>query len=605
MFSPPNLAEILGKISDGICVFTGNGEIEYTNEKASQLWNSPDDEFQLKVKAAFNDRAARRFEQFHPSLNRWFEHQTYPDDSGRLTLISREITARHRMEEALRASEERFRRVIESNVIGVIVVEAGVITEANDVFLRMMGSSRRELVTHGLHWRQMTPLEYDAADAEARSQLQKAGVFSPYEKEFFRKDGSRVPVLISGVTIEGPPNTPETLCLIMDLSARWRAEERVRSIVECSKILASSLECESTFPEMAEFVVSKLADTCSIIVRDADQRVRMAAVSRAPAGSAIETEDLVREVMTTGKSRTSSSPYSYAALPIMGRNEVNGVLIVGAARASAFDDEDLHLFDELARRAGLALENARMYHEVQRANRLKDEFVAIVSHELRTPLTPILGGVYMLRTEAHDPAIVSHALDLIERNAKAQVRIVDDLLDVSRALSGKLRLKMDTVDLAGVLRAAIDIVRPASEAKGIRIEASFQPLSGIISGDADRLQQVFWNLLANAVKFTPNDGQIDVQLLEHDGHAEVQVMDSGIGIEPNFLPHVFDKFRQADTSRTRVHGGLGLGLAIVRHLVESHGGTVHARSLGDEQGATFVVRLPLRAPARAMADQSN
>jgi signal transduction histidine kinase len=164
---------------------------------------------------------------------------------------------------------------------------------------------------------------------------------------------------------------------------------------------------------------------------------------------------------------------------------------------------------------------------------------------------------------------------------------------------------MDTVDLAGVLRAAIDIVRPASEAKGIRIEASFQPLSGIISGDADRLQQVFWNLLANAVKFTPNDGQIDVQLLEHDGHAEVQVMDSGIGIEPNFLPHVFDKFRQADTSRTRVHGGLGLGLAIVRHLVESHGGTVHARSLGDEQGATFVVRLPLRAPARAMADQSN
>jgi PAS domain S-box-containing protein len=599
MLSPANLAEILGKINDGICVFASNGEVEYVNDKAFQLLKAGEEEFHQKLKAVFDARVARRFEQFHASINRWFEHQTYPDGTGRLTLVSRDVTSRHRMEQALRASEERFRRVIESNIIGVIVVEAGTITEANDVFLKMVGGTRRDIATRTLRWREMTPPEYDGADAKARLELQTAGVFSPYEKEFFRTDGGRVPILISGVSIEGPPDTPETLCLIMDLSARWRAEERVRSIVECSKVLAASLECEKTFPELAEFVVSKLADTCTIVVRDADQLIRMAAAARTPIGPSIDTEKVVKDILAGGKTQTVQSPCSYVALPIQGRDEVAGVLVVGTAKPAAFDDDDLHLFDELARRVGLALENARMYNETKRANRLKDEFVAVVSHELRTPLTPILGGVYMMRTEADDPAAVSRALDLIERNAKAQVRIVDDLLDVSRALSGKLRLKMDTVDLTIVLQAVIDIVRPASEAKGIRIAAKFEPLSGTLSGDADRLQQVFWNLLSNAVKFTPNDGEIAVQLSESAGHAEVHVIDTGIGIGPEFLPHVFDKFRQADTSRTRVHGGLGLGLAIVRHLVESHGGTVHARSSGDEQGATFVVRLPLRTAARA------
>jgi signal transduction histidine kinase len=240
-----------------------------------------------------------------------------------------------------------------------------------------------------------------------------------------------------------------------------------------------------------------------------------------------------------------------------------------------------------------------MYLETQRANRLKDEFVAVISHELRTPLTPILGGVYMMRTDPCDSAVLARALDLIERNAKTQVKIVDDLLDVSRALSGKLRLNMDVVDLSMVVQAAVDTVRPASQAKGIEIGVRLGRLSGVLAGDADRLQQVFWNLLANAVKFTPKQGRIAVELLEKDGHAEVHVIDSGMGIEADFLPHVFEKFRQADTSRTRLHGGLGLGLAIVRHLVESHGGTVHALSSGDEQGATFIVRLPLRPLARA------
>jgi PAS domain S-box-containing protein len=595
MSSPPNLAEMLGKIQDGICVLAPDRRLAFANDKAAQLLETQDAGFQAKIESAFADEAGKRFEYFHSAINRWFEHQVHRNADGGLTIVSRDITSRHRMEEALRSNEERFRRVIDSNIIGVIVVEAGVITEANDVFLKMIGYSRKDLVTHSLRWRQMTPAEYDPQDAKARHELQQDGVFPPYEREFFRKDGNRVPILISGVTIQGPPNTPETLCLVMDLSERRRAEERIRSIVECSKILASSLECEKTFPELAEFIVSKLADACMILVQEDDGvLVRLAAAARAPAPPR-ELEWDIRTVLQTGKPRVIVSPVSSALIPMMARGKPLGVLAVTAARPEAFADEDIHLFEELSRRAVLALESARMYHETQRANRLKDEFVAIVSHELRTPLTPILGGVYMLRSDPHDESVVSRALDIIERNAKTQVKIVDDLLDVSRALSGKLRLNLENVDLSAIISAAVETIRPATEAKGIQIGLKMAVLHGVVAGDADRLQQVFWNLLANAVKFTPNDGRIVVELAEAGGHAEVRVIDTGIGINADFIPHVFERFRQADSSRTRPHGGLGLGLAIVRHLVESHGGTVHALSAGDDEGATFVVRLPLRS----------
>jgi len=307
----------------------------------------------------------------------------------------------------------------------------------------------------------------------------------------------------------------------------------------------------------------------------------------------------VDRVMNIGEAEIALTPVSRVLIPIVARDEVVGVLAVISERESAFNVDDIQLFEELGRRAGLALESARLYQETQMANRLKDEFVAIVSHELRTPLTPILGGVYMLRSEPRDETIFAKALDLIERNAKTQVKLVDDLLDISRIISGKLRLNIESVDLAAVIQSAIDIVRPAGDAKGIQIDINFKPLNAPISGDADRIQQILWNLLTNSVKFTPAGGRITIELFETPTHAEIRVADTGIGIEADFLPYVFDRFRQADSTRTRVHGGLGLGLAIVRHLVESHGGTVHAESSGDEQGSTFIVRFPLRSVARA------
>ncbi|MGI9106093.1 MAG: ATP-binding protein [Pyrinomonadaceae bacterium] len=229
----------------------------------------------------------------------------------------------------------------------------------------------------------------------------------------------------------------------------------------------------------------------------------------------------------------------------------------------------------------------------EESNRLKDEFLATVSHELRTPLTAILGWADMLRAGQLDEKTVAAALDTIGRNARAQNQLIEDLLDVSRIITGKLRLDMRPVELAPVIEMAAESVRPAAEAKDIRLHVLLDTQAGPISGDDARLQQVVWNLLTNAVKFTPNGGRVEVRLERINSHVEVTVSDSGRGIDPKFLPHVFDRFRQADQTTTRSHGGLGLGLSIVRQLVELHGGTVYVESEGAGRGATFVVQLPL------------
>jgi PAS domain S-box-containing protein len=231
--------------------------------------------------------------------------------------------------------------------------------------------------------------------------------------------------------------------------------------------------------------------------------------------------------------------------------------------------------------------------EAEEANRLKDEFLATLSHELRTPLTSILGWSRLLQTNNFDEAAATRAIQTIQRNALAQRQLIDDLLDTSRIITGKLRLDVRAVDPGGVVTAAADAVRPAADAKNIRLQTLLDPQAGPISGDPDRLQQVVWNLLSNAVKFTPKGGRVQVRLERVNSHVEITVADTGKGIVPEFLPHVFDRFRQADQTTTRTHGGLGLGLAIVRQLVELHGGTVHVGSEGEGQGTTFTVSLPL------------
>jgi len=232
-------------------------------------------------------------------------------------------------------------------------------------------------------------------------------------------------------------------------------------------------------------------------------------------------------------------------------------------------------------------------NEAERANRLKDEFLATISHELRNPLNAILGWAHMMRVGKLNESNTERAVETIYRNAKSQSQLIADLLDVSRIISGKLRLDVRTVDLLSIVNAAIDSIRPAADAKGIRLQTTLDPAAGPLSGDADRLQQIVWNLLSNAVKFTPKGGHISVKLQRGASHVEIVVSDSGLGISKEFLPYVFDRFRQADASTTRTHGGLGLGLSIVHQLVDLHGGSVTVQSEGEGKGATFTISLPV------------
>ena len=307
---------------------------------------------------------------------------------------------------------------------------------------------------------------------------------------------------------------------------------------------------------------------------------------------------------------------SYLAVPVISRSgEVIGGFFFGHAEIGVFSERHERIVAGVAAQAAIAIDNARLYEtaqkaaeerkqlleseraaraEAERTNDLKDQFLANLSHELRTPLSAILGWSQVLRiTHAAEDTDLRQGLEAIERNARMQTQLIEDLLDMNRITSGKVRLDVQTVEPVTFIEAAIETVRPAANAKGIRLEKMLDPAAGPISGDPNRLQQVIWNLLSNAIKFTPKEGKVQILLQRVSSHIEISVADTGIGIKPEFLPHVFERFRQADASTTRQYGGLGLGLSIVKHLVELHGGAVRAQSPGEGQGTRFTVNLPL------------
>ena len=308
---------------------------------------------------------------------------------------------------------------------------------------------------------------------------------------------------------------------------------------------------------------------------------------------------------------------SYLAVSVMGRaNEVLGGLFFGHPQPDVFTERAERLIVGIAAQAAVAIDNARLYEdakraasersqlleaeraaraEIERVSLIKDEFLATLSHELRTPLNAVLGwsGVLLARG-GNDPDLL-RGLETIARNARAQAQLIEDLLDMNRIVSGKVRLDVQRMDLAPIVESVLESVRPSADGKGIRLRKTIDPNAGPVFGDPNRLQQIVWNLVNNAVKFTPKGGKVDVLLQRVNSHVEITVHDSGIGIAPAFLPHLFERFRQADSSTTRKYGGLGLGLSIVKQLVELHGGTVSASSPGTDQGATFVVSLPFRA----------
>lgn len=393
-----------------------------------------------------------------------------PDGTVETVLgITSDITEFKRVEQSLRESEIRFRRVMESNMLGMgFWTIAGEITEANDALLTLLGYTQEQFLAENPRWTALTPPEYAEIDEQALEQIRRTGICAPFEKEYLRRDGSRVPVLCGA----------------------------------------------AAFHEMAESGVFFLLD-------------------------------------------------------LSDRKQIE-------------KERDRLLQLERAARA-----------EAEAASRVKDEFLMVLSHELRTPLNPILGWTKLLKTRQFAPGMVNHALDTIERNAQQQAQLVEDLIDVSRILQGKLMLNCCPVNLVEVIEGALSSVQLSAQAKAITLETHLDTTVPLILGNQERLQQVVWNLLSNAVKFTPNDGRVDVYLTSVDKSAQIQVVDTGKGIDASFLPYVFDYFRQADGSTTRFFGGLGLGLAISRHLVELHGGTIEAASDGTGKGAIFTVRLPI------------
>jgi len=306
---------------------------------------------------------------------------------------------------------------------------------------------------------------------------------------------------------------------------------------------------------------------------------------------------------------------SYLAVPVIAHSgEVLGTMFFGHPEPGVFTERTERIVRGIAAQAAVAIDNARLYEaakraaderkvllenerearaEAERVSNMKDEFLATLSHELRTPLSAILGWAQVLRRGSRDQNDLQRGLQTIERNARSQAQLIEDLLDMSRITSGKVLLDMQTVAPAGFIDAAIDTVRPAADAKNIRIGKRYADDPGMVAGDPARLQQVVWNLLSNAIKFTPRDGQVDIELDRNETSVLITVRDNGAGIRPEFITHVFERFRQADASMTRRHGGLGLGLAIVKQLIEQHGGTVRAESAGEGQGASFTIELPL------------
>ena len=417
--------------------------------------------------------------------------------------------------------------------------------------------------------------------------------------------------------------------IFMDITEHRRVEEEQRFLAHASAFLSSSLDYETTLRALARLAVPTFGDYCAVdvlredgtftrvdLVCDDASRQEVAVALRkyppklsveGPAVRAIKSGEVIVD-NDTGPEKSARSAQnsehrellrqfgvrSFQMVPLRSRGRTLGLFTTGSFSGRQYNEQDFALAQDVAARAGLALDNAMLYRTAQEADRLKEDFLATLSHELRTPLNALLGWMHILKMPSADEATRKRALESIERNARAQSVLIDDLLDVSRAMRGKLRVESTSVDLSAVILAAIDSIRPAVRARELDLNLSIGAIDDQVYGDPDRLQQVMWNLLSNAVKFTKPGGRIDVLVEQTSDAVTITVSDNGIGIDPAFLPHVFERFRQADSSTTRMQAGLGLGLAIVRSLVDLHGGTVAVHSEGLDKGATFVVTLPTR-----------
>jgi PAS domain S-box-containing protein len=554
------------------------------------------------------------------------------DETGRVigaSKIARSVTDRSHGGVASR----RLAAVIESSDDAIITKDLNsIITSWNAAAERMFGYTAAEAIGQSI--RMLIPAELQDEEDVVLAKIRSGEKIDHYETVRQHRDGTRLSISLTVSPLRNDYGEVVGASKVArDISERVRllAADRehtanTQKLNEVGTIVASTLERDE--------IVQKVTDIATELTRaefgaffynvtdpesgDAYMLYTLSGVPRnafahfpQPRATAIfaptfHGEGAVRiDDVTADPRYGKSSPYfgmppghlpvrSYLAVPVKGvAGNVLGGLFFGHSQVGVFAEQHERLATGVAAWASVALENARLYADVQAANRMKDEFLAVLSHELRTPLNAIVGYSRLLRGGMLPPEKAARGLETLERNAAWLTQIVEDVLDVSRIVSGKIRLDVQSVELPVILDNAVASIQPAADAKGVRLQTLIDAGAGPVSGDPSRLQQVVWNLVSNAVKFTPKQGRIQVRLERVNSHLEIIVSDTGIGIRPDFLPYVFDRFRQADAGTTRKTGGLGLGLAIVRHIVEMHGGTVDASSAGENQGATFRVRLPL------------
>ncbi len=547
----------------------------------------------------------------------------------------RDITRRKQAEQALQRREAELADFFENAAVGLHWVgRDGTVLRVNHAELAMLGYTREEFVGH--HIAEFHVDQSAIEDILAR--LQAGEVLENYEARMRCKDGSIKYVSINSSVYREAGKFIHTRCFTQDISERRGIEGRLALQYAVTRILSDSLEvadgaqkilrtaCQTLDWEVgalwkvdASASLLRCVDIChanSNLTPEFDQLSQNTAFKKG--------HGLPGRVWQSGKPfwidnvvEDPNFPRAAVALreglrgafgfPVLVGNDVWGVLEFLSSEIREPDAELMNLAAGIGGQIGQFTQRRRAERELEdllkressaraeaeKANRLKDEFLATLSHELRTPLNAVIGWSRMLNSGRLDPETSLHAQEVIARNASAQKQIIEDILDVSRVITGKLQLHLRPVDLATVVHAALDAVRPAMEAKEIRVETKIDSNLRAISGDPDRLQQVVWNILSNAAKFTPTSGEVHISVRQSGTHALIQVKDNGPGIDPAFLPYVFERFRQADGSTTRTHGGLGLGLAIVRHLVELHGGTIAVENRAESQGAIFTISLPL------------
>jgi len=548
--------------------------------------------------------------------------------------VTRNVTAFERAERAVR----RLAAIVESSDDAIISKDLnGIVTSWNIAAERMFGYTAAEMIGRSI--RTLIPADRQSEEDLVLAQVRRGDKVDHFDTIRQRKDGTQLPISLTVSPIRDDHGRIVGASKIArDISERRHAEqERARLLAmaeqhaatterlnEVGAIVAGTLDrqevvqavtdaaTELTTAAFGAFFYNAIDDkgeaytlcTISGVARDAFAKFPMPRNTPVfeptfRGAGIVRSDDITRDPRYGHNPPYHGMPpghlpvRSYLAVPVRHRSgEVVGGLFFGHPDPGRFTERHEQLVAGIASWAAIGLENAELYVGVQEASRLKDEFLATLSHELRTPLNAILGYARMVKSGIVSPDRMMRAIDTIERNATSLTQIVEDVLDVSRIIAGKMRLNVQQVHLPHLIEGAVEAFAPASEAKGLRIESTLDPHPPAVSGDPERLQQVIWNLISNAVKFTDRGGTVRVTLAATDRELTLTVSDTGVGIEPSFLPHMFERFRQADAGTTRERGGLGLGLGIARQLVEMHGGTISAASAGIGKGATFTVRLP-------------